>query len=250
MPTIELRDQVRDYYAEHARTFLQGAPSSCCGTGTSCADDTIPAQALTALQDAQAIPDEIIQTSLGCGTPLELAELKPGETVLDLGSGGGLDCFFAARLVGQTGYVIGVDMTPDMLALAEANKAKVGLTNVEFRRGYLEALPLDDASVAVIISNCVINLAADKDIVFREAFRVLKPGGRVVFSDIVSQNALPQGLRKNAQSWAECLAGAIPQGEYATKMTIAGFKNVAVIANPSPQDLVFSAKFKATKDLD
>lgn len=247
MPTIEIRDQVRDHYAEHARTFMQGKATSCCSTGTCCADNTIPVQALAALQDEQAIPDDIIQTSLGCGTPLELAALQPGETVLDLGSGGGLDCFFAARLVGPSGHVIGVDMTSDMLTLAETNRVKVGLTNVEFRRGYLEALPLDDASVDVIISNCVINLSADKDVVFREAYRVLKPGGRVVFSDIVSHNVLPQGLRKNAQSWAECVAGAIPWSEYTAKMTDAGFQNVTVLANPSPQDLVFSAKFKAEK---
>lgn len=247
MPTIEIRDEVREHYAEHARAFLQNKSSSCCSTGACCTDDTIPVQALAALQAEQAIPDDIIQTSLGCGTPLELAALQPGETVLDLGSGGGLDCFFAARIVGPTGHVIGVDMTPDMLALAAANKAQVGLTNVEFRRGYLEDLPLEDASVDVIISNCVINLAADKDIVFREAYRVLKPGGRVVFSDIVSHNVLPPGLRKNAQSWAECIAGAIPQNEYAAKMTNAGFQNVTVIANPSPQDLVFSAKFQANK---
>src|SRR5581483_10660721 len=141
MPTIELREQVQSHYAEHARAFLQGSASSCCGSEVSCcADDTIPAQALAALQDDTALPDEIIQTSLGCGTPLELAALKPGETVLDLGSGGGLDCFFAARLVGNTGHVIGVDMTPEMLALAEKNKTQIGLTNVEFSQGYLEAL--------------------------------------------------------------------------------------------------------------
>jgi ubiquinone/menaquinone biosynthesis C-methylase UbiE len=248
MPTIELREQVQSHYAEHARAFLQGSASSCCGSEVSCcADDTIPAQALAALQDDTALPDEIIQTSLGCGTPLELAALKPGETVLDLGSGGGLDCFFAARLVGNTGHVIGVDMTPEMLALAEKNKTQIGLTNVEFRQGYLEALPVADASVDVIVSNCVINLAADKDIVFREAFRVLKPGGRVVFSDIVSPQPLPSGLRQNAESWAECIAGAIPRDEYTLKMQQAGFKNVTVVGSPAPKDLVFSAKFMAEK---
>lgn len=248
MSTIEIRDQIREHYAEHARTFLQGASGSCCDSGGACcADDTIPVQALAALQDDAAIPTTVIQTSLGCGTPLELAGLKAGETVLDLGSGGGLDCFFAARLVGNTGHVIGVDMTPDMLALAEANKNQVGLTNVEFRHGYLEALPLENETVDAIISNCVINLAADKEIVFREAFRVLKPGGRVVFSDIVSHNALPQGLRKNVQSWSECIAGAIPQNDYAEKMRHAGFKNISVTANTAPGDLVYSAKFKAEK---
>lgn len=247
MPSVEIRDQVQEHYAEHARTFLQGSSGSCCGGGTCCADDTLPSTALAALHNESALPDEIIQTSLGCGTPLELAALQQGETVLDLGSGGGLDCFVAARLVGADGHVIGVDMTSEMLALAEKNKAQVGLMNVEFRKGFLEALPVEDASVDVIISNCVINLAADKDIVFREAFRVLKPGGRVVFSDIVSQNQLPNGLRKNMQSWAECIAGAIPRADYVSKMEGAGFRHVRVSANFAPNDLVYSAKFQAQK---
>jgi arsenite methyltransferase len=243
-----VRQEVQEHYAEQARTFLQGTSASCCGTSGCCtAEDTIPVDALCALGSAAPLPDEIIQTSLGCGTPLELAVLQPGETVLDLGSGGGLDCFFAARLVGSSGHVIGVDMTPEMLALANENKGKLGLNNVEFRRGYLEALPVDDDSVDAIISNCVINLSTDKDAVFREAYRVLKPGGRVVFSDIVSQVSLPQGLRKNMQSWAECIAGAIPGEEYAEKMARAGFTNLKVTGVPEPQDLVYSAKFNALK---
>lgn len=247
---IETRDQVREHYAEHARTFLQGSAASCCGTGdTSCCTpaDTIPAQALTTLRDNVEIPNDIVQMSLGCGTPLELAHLQRGETVLDLGSGGGLDCFFAARLVGETGHVIGVDMTPDMLKLANENKQKIGLQNVEFRHGYLEALPLDDASVDVIISNCVINLSADKDTVFREAYRVLKPQGRVVFSDIVARTALPRGLQKNIEAWSECVAGAIPRDEYSEKMARAGFQNINVVGQPDANDLIYSAKFQATK---
>ena len=248
---IPIRDQVREHYAEHARTFLQGSTASCCGTGSdnSCCTpgDTIPAQALTTLRDNVEIPNDIVQMSLGCGTPLELAELKKGETVLDLGSGGGLDCFFAARLVGDTGHVIGVDMTPDMLKLANENKHKVGLNNVEFRHGYLEALPVDDASVDVIISNCVINLSADKEAVFREAYRVLKPNGRVVFSDIVARNALPRGLQKNVEAWSECVAGAIPRDEYSQKMTNAGFQKINVLGAPQADDLIYSAKFQATK---
>lgn len=249
--TTDVREQVRDHYAEQARTFLQGSTASCCGTGSdnSCCtpEDTIPAQALTALRDNVEIPNEIVQMSLGCGTPLELAHVQAGETVLDLGSGGGLDCFFAARLVGDTGHVIGVDMTPDMLTLANSNKQKIGLTNVEFRHGYLEALPIDDASIDVIISNCVINLSADKDTVFREAYRVLKPNGRVVFSDIVAREALPQGLRKNMEAWAGCVAGAIPASEYSAKMTGVGFQELNVVGEPVPDDLVYSAKFLARK---
>ncbi len=250
MPVIEIRDQVREHYAEHARTFLQGSAASCCGNGPgSCCstEDTIPVQALTALHAKNEIPGDIVQTSLGCGTPLELAAVQPGEIVLDLGSGGGLDCFFAARFVGPTGHVIGVDMTPEMLKLANENKQKVGLSNVEFRHGYLEALPVDDASVDVIISNCVINLAADKDVVLREAYRVLKPNGRVVFSDIVARSALPQGLRKNMEAWAECVGGAIPRQEYEEKMQRAGFQNIRVAGEPQPDDLIYSAKFQATK---
>lgn len=251
MQTVDIRDQVRDHYAEQARTFLNGNAAACCGTGSGggcCTpEDTIPVAALTALRDNVNVPDEIVQMSLGCGTPLELAELKSGETVLDLGSGGGLDCFFAARLVGETGHVIGVDMTPDMLKLAQENRTKVGLENVEFRRGFLEALPVEDASVDAIISNCVINLSADKDAVFREAYRVLKPNGRVVFSDIVARSALPQGLTKNMEAWAECVAGAIPSDEYSAKMEAAGFRQIHVLGEPHPDDLIYSAKFQARK---
>lgn len=250
-PLFETREQVREHYAEHARAFLQGASASCCGTsgGSSCCApaDTIPTQALTTLRDHAEIPDDIVQMSLGCGTPLELAHLQKGETVLDLGSGGGLDCFFAARLVGESGHVIGVDMTPDMLKLANENKVKVGLSNVEFRRGFLEALPIDDASIDVIISNCVINLSADKDAVFREAARVLKPNGRVVFSDIVARTPLPRGLQKNMEAWSECVAGAIPRADYQAKMERAGLKNINVIGEPQADDLIYSAKFMATK---
>lgn len=250
-PTANVREQVREHYAEHARTFLRGSAAGCCGSGSSnscCApQENIPGEALSVLRDNIEIPNEMLEMSLGCGTPLELAQLQRGETVLDLGSGGGLDCFFAARLVGETGYVIGVDMTPDMLKLANENKSKIGLQNVEFRHGYLEALPVADASVDVIISNCVINLAADKDAVFREAHRVLKPGGRVVFSDIVSRTALPQGLRKNMEAWAECIAGAITREEYVAGMERAGMQNIRVAGEAHPDDLVYSAKFQASR---
>ncbi len=246
LTNVNVREQVREHYAEHARNF--GSNRGCCGSSDSCCgDETIPAAALSALRDPLRIPDEIVRTSLGCGTPLELAALNPGETVLDLGSGGGLDCFYAARLVGTTGRVIGVDMTPEMLALAKENRQKVGLTNVEFRQGYLEALPVDDASVDVIISNCVINLAADKDIVFREAFRVLKLGGRVAFSDLLARVPFTPEASQNIQSWAECVAGAIPRQDYTAKMSRAGFRQIQVIGAPSDKERVYSAKITAIK---
>lgn len=246
-----IRDQVQERYAGIAREALEKQRASCCddnGDSVCCTRaDTIPANALAALRDDAALPDEIIETSLGCGTPLELAALQAGEVVLDLGSGGGLDCFYAAKLVGVRGHVIGVDMTPEMLALANANKEKVGLTNVEFRKGYLEELPVADNSVDVIISNCVINLSFDKDAVFREAVRVLKPGGRVVLSDMVARATIPAGLRKNMASWSACISGAIPADEYRAKMERAGFGEVTVLGEPDASELVYSAKFIARK---
>ncbi len=250
MSQSEVREQVREHYAELARKALEGGSRGCCGTGSlECCTpaDTIPVQALAALKDDAPVPDEIVQTTLGCGTPLELASVQPGETVVDLGSGGGLDCFYAAKLAGPTGHVIGVDMTPDMLELAERNREKVGLTNVEFRRGHIEALPVEDNSVDVIISNCVINLSPDKDQVFREAYRVLKPGGRVAFSDEVARFEIPAGLRKNMQSWAACVAGAIGADEYAEKMRRAGLVDVQVQGEPDKAEIVYSAKFTGHK---
>ncbi|MGB8647185.1 MAG: arsenite methyltransferase [Anaerolineae bacterium] len=250
MSSNPITEQVREHYAEIARQALDGNRASCCGGASlDCcsSSDTIPVQALAALQDDTAMPEEVIQTTLGCGTPLELAAIQPGETVLDLGSGGGLDCFYAARLTGPTGHVIGVDMTPAMLELAAQNQQKVGLTNVEFRRGQIEALPVADASVDVIISNCVINLSPDKDQVFREAFRVLKPGGRVALSDEVARVGIPAGLRKNMDSWAACVAGAISSAEYMTKMQAAGFEDVQVRGAPGKLDLVYSARFLGRK---
>ncbi len=243
--------EVREHYAGLARKALDQRAASCCGASAAldcCAtSDAIPASALAAIQDDAPLPAEVIQTSLGCGTPLELAGLQAGETVLDLGSGGGLDCFYAAKLVGPGGQVIGVDMTPEMLALAAANQARVGLTNVEFRRGYLEELPVDNATVDVIISNCVINLSSDKDSVFREAFRVLKPGGRVAFSDEVARTELTTELRQNMDAWAACVAGAITAEQYARKMDHAGFVDVAVQGTPNGDDMVYSAKFTGRK---
>lgn len=201
-----------------------GASSSCCGPKT----DMSQAEALYAQGDLSALPATVTDISLGCGNPHAIAALKPGETVLDLGSGGGIDCFIAAKAVGPSGRVIGVDMTDSMLALANKNKAKLGADNVEFRKGEIEALPVESGSVDSIISNCVINLSPDKAAVFREAFRVLKPGGRLAVSDIVTEGEILQRLRDNLIAWAECITGAIDQGEYLDQLRRAGFVNVAV----------------------
>ncbi len=260
MDNTRVREQVRERYAGFAAQQLARHASSCCddrarssccddGTGGECCPttNTIPEESLAALTNDAPLPAEIIQTSLGCGTPLELAALQKGETVLDLGSGGGLDCFYAAKLLGHSGHVIGVDMTPEMIALANRNKEKVGAENVEFRQGFLEELPVASSSIDVIISNCVINLSADKDAVFREALRVLKPGGRVAFSDMVSSYEVPAGLRKNIRSWAACVSGAITAEDYHARMERAGFIDVKVTDQPNSNEIVCSAKFVARK---
>jgi len=250
MDSTTIKEEVRERYANIARQKLEGTRSSCCepvSAAESCCapSDAIPAD-LIAVKDA--VPQDIANTSLGCGTPLGIAKLQPGETVLDLGSGGGLDCFYAAKLVGPSGRVIGVDMTPDMLALANQNAQKVGATNVEFRQGELEHLPLDDSSVDVIISNCVVNLAPDKDRVFGEAFRVLKPGGRVAISDMVTRVPMPEIMRANLVSWAACVSGAITEREYVAKMRAAGFVGVDKVAGgENPLEPLYSAKFVARK---
>ena len=174
------------------------------------------------------LPEKAVLASLGCGNPTALAELKAGETVLDLGSGGGIDVLLSARRVGPTGKAYGLDMTDEMLALAEENKARAGLANVEFLKGEIEAIPLPDASVDVIISNCVINLSGDKDKVLREAFRVLKPGGRFAVTDIVVRGEVPAEIKGNALLWAGCVAGALQESEYLAKLTAAGFTAAAV----------------------
>ncbi len=239
MDTTTIKEQVRERYADIARKALEGNRSSCCESPS----NIIPADLI-----GEGMPDEVTSTSQGCGTPLEIAKLQTGETVLDLGSGGGLDCFYAAKLVGATGHVIGVDMTPEMLALADENAKKVGATNVEFRKGELENLPLDNATVDVIISNCVINLSPDKDRVFQEAFRVLKPGGRVAISDMVTRIPMPDVLRSNMASWAACVSGAITEKEYLDKMRQVGFADVAKVAGGElGLEPVYSAKITAHK---
>jgi SAM-dependent methyltransferase len=203
---------------------------SCSPTGSG-ADKL--AEALYSQTDIADLPDTVTGISLGCGDPTAIANLKPGETVLDLGSGGGIDCFIAAKKVGPTGRVIGVDMTDSMLELANKNKAKIGLENVEFRKGEIENLPVESNTVDVIISNCVINLSPDKDAVFQEAFRVLKPGARFTVSDMVTEGQFPEQLRANVNAWAGCITGALDQNDYLAKLRQAGFVEVEVESRSS-----------------
>lgn len=251
MDDTKIKEQVREHYGGIAKQVLDGKHGTCCDpvdsdAASCCAPSNVILADLLTTKDA--MPQDIVNTSLGCGTPLAIAKLQPGETVLDLGSGGGLDCLYASRLVGASGHVIGVDMTPDMLALAQKNAEKVGAANVEFRRGELEQMPVDDNSIDVIISNCVINLAPDKDRVFRESFRVLKPGGRVAISDMMTRVPMPELMRANMQSWAACVSGAIREDEYIEKMRAAGFIDVAkVTGGENRLEIVYSAKIVARK---
>jgi SAM-dependent methyltransferase len=192
------------------------------------------------------VPVSVLDSFAGCGNPLAIDTLNPGEVVLDLGSGAGLDCFLAAKKVGPTGRVIGLDMTDAMLEKARQNQALLGLANVEFRKGEMEQMPVADASIDVIISNCVINLSPDKDRVFREAFRVLKPGGRLMVADIATVGALPDELRTK-EAWTGCVGGAIPLDEYLDKLKAAGFAEVQVVASQAWQPMILSAKIKAVK---
>jgi len=228
-----IKDEVQKRYGQHALKVLDGQPGGCgCGCGTSDASPVACCDPVTSdLYDAtQAgeLPAEAVLASLGCGNPTALAQLHPGEVVLDLGSGGGIDVLLSARRVGPTGKAYGLDMTDEMLALAEENKRKSGLTNVEFLRGEIEHIPLPDNSVDVIISNCVINLSADKDQVLREAFRVLKPGGRFAVSDVVVRGEIPPEIRRSVELWVGCLSGALDESVYVEKLTRAGFVDVSV----------------------
>jgi len=211
--------------------------ASCCGPSGRC-DDVSNATQLYDAELLDGLPTDVTGLSLGCGDPVTIAGLQPGEHVLDLGSGGGIDCFMAARQVGTDGYVIGVDMTPAMLAQANANKVRMGVVNVEFRQGQIEALPVDDNSIDVIMSNCVINLAPDKLAVFREAFRVLRPGGRVAVSDIVTEGEFSDALRADLAQWAECVTGAIDAEAYVAQMRAAGFIDITVADKRSAEEIV------------
>ena len=231
-----IHEIVREHYAAQARSG-----SSCCGDTSSCCDSK---NALYPVELLTNLPDDVASFSLGCGNPISVAALRPGETVLDLGSGGGLDCFLAAKQVGESGSVIGVDMTPEMLERARLAASQLGFRNVEFRQGYLENLPVEAASVDVIISNCVINLSPDKPQVFREVFRTLRPGGRVAVSDIVTNGPLPEALQKNMEAWGACVAGALDVSEYTTGLTEAGFTDVKVQPKGDASELIEAAGLK------
>jgi SAM-dependent methyltransferase len=223
----EIRDLVKEKYGAAARRAAEGEKGGgCCGADASC--DPITSNLYDASQIG-ALPVEAVIASLGCGNPTALAELSPGEVVLDLGSGGGIDVLLSARRVSPGGKAYGLDMTDDMLALARANQRRSGIENVEFLKGEIEHIPLPDNSVDVIISNCVINLSADKDRVLVEAFRVLKPGGRFAVSDVVMRgDDVPLEVRKSMELWIGCVAGALEEGEYRTKLTAAGFTDIGV----------------------
>ncbi|HLA06935.1 MAG TPA: arsenite methyltransferase [Anaerolineales bacterium] len=214
-----IHETVRGHYAERIKSSASCCrPSDCSDTSS----NLYPVDLLT------IVPSDVASTSYGCGDPITLASLKPGQTVLDLGSGAGLDCILAAQKVGETGHVIGVDMTPEMIERAQANVKKVNLKNVEFRQGYLENLPVDSNSVDVIISNCVINLSPDKEKVFNEAFRVLAPGGKLAVSDIVTDGELPETIRKSLSAWAGCVAGAVEAKDYIGMMESVGFTDISI----------------------
>ncbi len=226
----EIKKFVRERYASIARRQSASCcppqsseAASCC---TPSAQETSPAQRLYSKEELDALSVNI--TSMGCGNPVALAELRPGEVVLDLGSGGGLDCFLAAQRVGPQGKVIGLDMTLEMIQLARANARKLSMDNVEFRLGEMEHMPIESGSVDVVISNCVINLSPDKDAVFQEVFRVLKPGGRLCVSDIVTHGELPPQIREDLEQWAGCVAGALDEKVYLDKIRAAGFEKARV----------------------
>jgi len=226
--TDAIKDVVQEKYGEAARRVVAGQSNSCCGAAA-CGTDIDPiTRDLYDHSQTSVLPEDAVKASLGCGNPTALAELKAGETVLDLGSGGGIDVLLSARRVGPTGKAYGLDMTDDMLALARENQKKAGVMNVEFLKGEIENIPLPDNSVDVIISNCVINLSADKSKVLREAFRVLKPGGRFAVSDVVVRGEVPDEIRRSLLLWVGCIAGALNDDEYVAKLTAAGFNSIEI----------------------
>lgn len=248
IPISEVRESVREFYAERARTG-----STCCTpTNEPAAADCCRPNPFHEATLLAGIPNEIATFTLGCGDAISLAQLQPGETVVDLGSGGGLECFIAARQVGPSGRAIGVDMTPEMLSKAWANAAKLKMQNVDFRFGYLEALPVPDRSVDAVISNCVINLAPDKQAVFREMARVLKPGGRIAVSDVVARGEIDEALQRDMALWGGCYSGALDAETYAHQLRDAGFADVVVAlqadaadGHPALTGRIFSAAITA-----
>ena len=263
-----IHEVVRSRYGAIAQSVDTGAKSAdCCGnssqSASGCCGSSAPGESgcgcngeLYSESMLEGLPVDVTSLSLGCGDPITIAELKSGEVVLDLGSGGGIDCFLAAKRVGYLGKVIGVDMTPEMIAKANANKAKMGVRNVEFRQGQIEALPVEDSSIDVIMSNCVINLSPDKAAVFREAFRVLRKDGRLAISDIVTEGEFSPELRAQTDKWAECVTGAIDADHYENMIRSAGFTDVQIVDKVKADELVerqpgmprlFSARITARK---
>ena len=224
---MEIREIVKEKYGQAALRVTAGKSNGCCGGSEGCGVDPITS-GLYEEQQKAGIPEDAILASLGCGNPTALAQLKHGETVLDLGSGGGIDVLLSAKRVGPTGKAYGLDMTDEMLTLARANQLKAGVTNVEFLKGEIEHIPLPNNSVDVIISNCVINLSADKDKVMREALRVLKPGGRLAVSDVVVRGEVPAEVRLSMELWVGCIAGALEESQYKAKLAIAGFEAITI----------------------
>jgi SAM-dependent methyltransferase len=258
----EIKAAVLDRYGGRARKQLEkgakadtieltakGGGDSCCGPSETVVEETSNwAEKLYSAQELGRLPEEVSEMSLGCGNPTAIAEVRAGESVLDLGSGSGLDCFIIAQQVGSEGNVVGLDMSDDMLALARRNLTKVGATNVEFKKGEMESMPLPDSAFDVIISNCVINLSPDKDAVLRESHRVLKPGGRVRVSDIVWTRQPTEEEQSNLESWAGCVAGALEVNEYKTKLRNAGFTDIDVAIKGKPAEQGWaSANISATK---
>lgn len=227
---MDIKEAVREKYAQAARTVGESGccGDACCGSPPSGRSPDPITSNLYDDQQIQGLPPEAVHASLGCGNPTALARLTPGEIVLDLGSGGGIDVLLSAKAVGPTGKAYGLDMTDEMLALARENARKAGVTNVEFLKGEIEHIPLPDHFADVVISNCVINLAADKDRVFAEAFRVLKPGGRLAVSDVVVRGEVPSEIRRSVELWVGCVAGALDEAAYAAKLAKAGFDAVAM----------------------
>ena len=223
-----VKDTVRQKYGEAARRASSGARASCCGGASPDCADPITSD-LYGISETAGLPSGAVAASLGCGNPTALADLRPGETVLDLGSGGGIDVFLSAKRVGPSGKVYGLDMTDEMLALARENQRTAGAGNVEFLKGDLEAIPLPENSVDVIISNCVINLSTDKDRALREAFRVLRPGGRFAVSDIVVRGEVPGSVRGSIELWIGCVAGAMEENEYRARLSAAGFTDIEIV---------------------
>src|SRR5688572_30472460 len=221
-----LREAIKSKYGEAAARVQAGETGSCCGPVCGCGDPVT--SNLYADGETDGLPDAAVAASLGCGNPTALIDLAPGQTVLDLGSGGGIDVLLSARRVGPSGKVYGLDMTDEMLALARENQRQAGVENVEFLKGEIERIPLPDASVDVIISNCVINLSADKPQVLREAFRVLRPGGRIAISDVVTRGEIPGEIRKKVLLWVGCIAGASEEGDYRSRLSAAGFQSVDI----------------------